>query len=231
MGRCGETGPKSGMKNIIIIGPGRCGSHWIGNICQRLFGHKSAEGEELAVPGKEQVTLDYYAENVDGGKIIVTHFPLSSVRDFLPYALVIAALRDPRDMIVSAVHYRVQKDGRSYPETLEESIRQGHQFYWTEDYLQHRQSVPHIDLRYEDLHRDGIKSMKRVSDGLGMTISEKRTEEVFRSLDMTTLHSQDPIMYRRGKFGTWPEYLSEDQAAIIMDRYKEFVSTVYPEGV
>ena len=219
------------MKNIIIIGPGRCGSHWIGNICQRLFGHKSAEGEDLAILDKKQVTLDYYAKNVDSGKILVTHFPLSSVRDFLPYALVIAALRDPRDMIVSAVHYKVQKDGRNYQETLEESVIQGHQFYWTEDYVQNRQSIPHVGIRYEDLHRDGIAVMRGVADRLGITIPESRTKEVFGSLDMATLHSQDPIMYRRGKFGTWPEYLSEDQAATIMGRYKEFVSTVYPEGI
>lgn len=218
------------MKSIMIAGPGRCGSHWLFNLCQDAFGLvpvNSFHGNPY--PDKVHRVLESYKKV--GGRLCVTHYPLSVASQFVPYCTMLVAVRDPRDMIVSAALYQNQRDGRDYDTVMRKLLDRGHQMSWFEDFLDNYEKVSHFLVRYEDLHQDTPGMIQRIGDVVGIPVSDELAKNIADSNTIQEHHKKDPVMFRKGKVGGWTEYLLQEQAEKIVTLYKTFLDVVYPEGL
>jgi hypothetical protein len=134
-------------------------------------------------------------------------------------------------MIVSVAHYQNQKDGRDYEEALQKLLNKGHQMSWFDDFLENHEDVPHVLVRYEDLHRDAAGMVKKIGQDVGLAVGEGKAKKAVDSHTFKNHHKKDPVMFRKGKVGGWSDYLTEEQANRVISIYRPFIDVVYPEGL
>lgn len=130
-------------------------------------------------------------------------------------------VRDGRDAVVSYAHF-VKGRGQpgfadlSFDATLKkiitESMRNG---TWSENVRSWTlRSAPTIVVRFESLIRDPISVLSEAVESLGIAPEslKRKTIPTFEELQ-----ERDPVMYRKGKVGTWKGELSPDMEELFWE--------------
>lgn len=200
-------------ETIWTTGHPRSGNTWVNRLLS------DALNSALQVqPGYD---VQYWGNRWDGPYVIrKTH----SKEDL--NGPVVYIQRDPRDSIVSAMHYRNNKDMDAMLEGR--NTREEFEGLWgyrdfIEKWLPHLKNPrPHLAMVwYEDLHRDGPTELRRiVYDLIGEHLSETWAEEVCRrqQFDVASARLGDEHSMWVGKVDNWKRYFSRESAEIF-DRY------------
>jgi hypothetical protein len=149
--------------------------------------------------------------------------------------------RDPRDTVVSGYFQASRRRRDCFQGTISDFIRDPHHgiekivrynSMWLSA-IEGREDA--LEVRYEDLHRDTARELRRIAAFVGRHPSEQRVQravregsfEVMREREASGEYARtygtrllprdasDPESYkvRRGKVGGWSDYLSAEDAA------------------
>lgn len=126
----------------------------------------------------------------------------------------IYVIRCPMDVYCSYAKYASQTQGRLItPEELIQSTS------WSEHVLSWRQPGVHV-VKYEDLLRDPIATMKAVCERLTIDVTEIGT-----ILNWTQLHTDCHWYYQRGESGRWRTELTKNEIALCRDKNQGCMKT------
>lgn len=230
------------MKSILICSPGRCGSHWVCDVLRWYFGlwkESTYRFEDTNLFKLELVS--------PGGRIHLTHDPPSYWEDVLDLVTIIAVVRDPRDVAISAAYYWVMKRDTVDREklkrfwgieppvdyTLEQVLtllkRIGHNAAWWDDFAS---LAPDITakicswtLRYEDLPGEFPAMIRQLAplkplDGPALTAALARQyEKAFGSKGRSRGDHDPDDFYRRGITEEWKEHFTLKEEAAFKARF------------
>jgi hypothetical protein len=122
-------------------------------------------------------------------------------------------VRDGRDSLVSYAHFMQargdsQYESLSFEETLADLIeREDHPYgSWSANVRSwlDRDAPTHV-LQFEELIEDPVRAVRRAMRALGITLPEP----VGRLPSFGELHERNPLVFRRGKVGSWRSELPE----------------------
>lgn len=139
------------MVSILILHPGRCGSHWLLNMLKTLTGLHLYEGYD---DGRQ----------IWGTREQMTHGGLERLRATTDLVFL---LRDPRDVLVSMGAYS-QNVVQGHFDAEMRSIWQD--LGWFRWYLEMHGQIKHCTVRYEDLWTAPLQTMRVVLAYLGRIV-------------------------------------------------------------
>jgi hypothetical protein len=251
--------------DIFICTPWKCGTTWTQAIvCMLIFG-RADHGEKPGVISPwidaDFAPIEEYLEMVDAQshrRFIKTHSPL----DGLPYfseCTYLVVFRDPRDMYFSMLNHRdnltdedlafatmpsgnnaFQKwlDGTFTPENFDvqslEGLCQFLQTYWD------HKDLPNIHIyHYADMKRDLRGHIQRVTDTLGIAVTDSQLEEMTVAAPFETMQKKSdqfaPMagsgawksekgFFASGKSAQWKDKLSEADLAAFESKMEEMLT-------
>jgi hypothetical protein len=180
--------------------------------------------------------------DVNYGQLYLTHDPIAYFVPIMDQVNLIAMVRDPRDMIVSAAYYLAglaQNDwkgvqafwktevpeGADFQGALAILKRTGHNGRWFSTYL--RVSMPHHVVRYEDLHQRPQEVVGNLLWGMGygspVGITEALEKASFeRMSEGRQRGEEDPAhFFRKGIVGDWRNYFTDEESQEFRARFLE----------
>jgi hypothetical protein len=190
----------------------RSGNNLFREVLYRIYGVKSGSvfPEPLgADPYLDDVSLHLPEDSIDSlreldGPVFVKTHRLSEADDPSPAVYLV---RDGRDAYVSYAHFVRARGERAfssldYEETLAALIERVDHAYgsWSESVREwSRRGGPTAIVRFEELVEDPITAVRDAVESVGVSLGEPVGElPPFREL-----HAQNPIVFRRGKVGSW----------------------------
>lgn len=93
---------------------------------------------------------------------------------------------------------------------------------------------PKALIRYEDLRADATGEMRRLYESLEITLPEKRLEAIVAEHDWENIPAEDKgpgKRNRKGVAGGWREDLTPEQAATVAEITRPILAAFYPEEV
>ncbi|XP_046353754.2 sulfotransferase 1B1-like [Haliotis rufescens] len=225
--------------DVIICAYPKCGTHWLWEVIEML---KSGVIEYRKETKETRMMEAIFKDGIDAiptPRVLNSHLPLR----MLPKQIVekkvkcIQIVRNPKDVCVSYFnHYRdmVQPFGfeGDFAE-FTEAFLTGKLCYGSySDYLltwkaelEGSPAVPVLDLVYEDMKHDPVKSVKDVARFLGVTATDMFCEEVAHACSFKKMKQIDkdrklgiPVgiwredaeqtFYRKGEIGDWKNWFT-----------------------
>ena len=177
-----------------------------------------------------------YPEVAEQGGYLVIKEPHGSIgapllMEALPESRMVFLVRDPRDVVASALHTRWVRPTlaarRADRMTMPEDDPDLYVVSRAETYLQHIRLAKQaydahegrkVLIRYEDLKADTLATIKRIYSALEITIEEAELSRAIEKYAAENIpeHKKGPgTVRRRATFGGWREDLTPRQAEVV----------------
>lgn len=213
------------QKSIFETTCGRCGTHWVKYILSQTLGFKIElpNVHSFKKPAGRQVEYPKAILNKEqsdpGGYIYTYHVPIHNLHVIKDSVNIIVLVRDPRDSCVSSVHYDIMNgyfNKKEFDKVLQHRLDAGGQYpEFFQSYLEHRHSIPHLVLRYEDVIKDTYGSIKTALNKLKYEFLENDLRKAIQNNKFEKLSGgrkkgdeKEDHHYRKGIVGDWKNYLS-----------------------
>ncbi len=240
--------------DIMFVSFPKCGRTWLrvllGHALQLHF-HKPELDYWQQMFGGDAPGLPCLSFRHDGGPLTQTAAELPADKTLYRDKKVVVLVRDPRDALVSAYFQTSQRKygqepKRRFQGTLHEYLHQPvgsvdtflrYYAIWAE-----QRHIPRdfLLLRYEDMHADPVKELRRVLDFIGVTgVSEEVIAEAVAFASFENMHrmemtgeassaklqpsdvdNPDSLKTRRGIVGGYVDYLSADDIEYLNKRIR-----------
>jgi hypothetical protein len=145
---------------------------------------------------------------------------LSDLAQHFPDAAFIHVIRDPRDVAVSTWHHMrrtepgfVETIG-DFPTFAEKSVKEWRVYVSSVRKVSVEKRLDYLEVRYEDLHGDGPRALRRLFAGLGVATDE---EAISRCLEAASFErasggrrrgqADAGSFYRKGETGDWRNHM------------------------
>lgn len=208
------------MNEVIVSAYPKSGVTWLLRlICDLL------EAQHQDTPQMEPLS---YGHPVRGGWVVrKTHYPYwEQIKAIVKNRIVVFIQRDPRDVVVSAMHYGGSKDlkrsinsmvGGSYVDYLESWFKP----------VEPLKVKKLITTRYEWLHSDPIAELCHITFELtGKTLSDERIQEAISRQSFENMSKQfndGGHFMRKGIVGDWRSHFDRETAQTFNDHFGEFM--------
>jgi hypothetical protein len=172
-----------------------------------------------------------FPEVVEKGGYLVIKEPHGSIgapllMEALPESRMVFLVRDPRDVVASALHTSVARPNperkKMAAERPEELVRERAETYLQDITLTKRAYAAHegrkVLVRYEDLKADTLGTMKRIYSALEIPVDDgelKRVVEKHAWENIPEEKKGEGTVRRRGTSGGWREDLTPRQIEIV----------------
>jgi hypothetical protein len=174
-----------------------------------------------------------YPEVAEKGRYLVIKEPHGSIgapllMEALPESRLIFLVRDPRDVVASALHVTFVRETPSSPtwqravERSEEFIKERAETYlWDINHTKQAYEAHDgrkVFIRYEDLKADTLGTMKRIYSALKIPVGEAQLTQAVKKHAWENIprHKKGPgTVRRRGTSGGWREDLTPEQVGIV----------------
>lgn len=221
------------MRSILISSPGRCGMHWLARILQNLLCFKQEKTRRWY-----KLMGDMHYEH-----LYLTHDPVAYFVPVMNQVNLVAMVRDPRDMIVSAAYYfagLAQNDwegvqsfwgteipeGSDFQEAFTILKQKGYNNRWFSTYFQ--TTVPHFVVRYEDLHQRPEEVVQHLLFSLGYNpplyrarMADALNQASFEHVSGGRQRGEEDVghFYRKGIIGDWRNYFTDKESLEFRARF------------
>ena len=211
------------MRQLIVNAYPKSGLTWLVHlVCDLLEGVHQDTDQMDPITYDHPVTTDWLIRKV--------HKP--NWGDDIPYLtgkIVVFTQRDPRDVVVSAMHYRGTTD-------LDAAIGQminSQYIGWLNSILKpsplHPLRFKRICTSYERLHFEPVKELRYIIlEAAGESVSDERLEEALDRQSFPNMLRQlggDKHFMRKGIVGDWRNYFNREQAKYFNVHFGEFMLT------
>lgn len=200
--------------DLIANGYPKSGLTWLIHLLSDTFDLTQHNDPNAEVQG-------YWGDNGNNGIIRKRHTP-----NLGQYDKVIHIQRDPRDVMVSAMHYRRHHDFDFALLVFASPIEHEIGGTWTyEEYLYSWINSNHFVTRYEWLHSKPVEELGRIADYIGIeVISDKITQAIERqSFEAMRQQLNDDHFMRLGQVGDWRNHFTREQGEKFNDLLGEFM--------
>lgn len=230
---------------IVVSAPPKTGNHWIGCLLSTIYElHWPVEGAHAAVS-----TPDTLAEFVEAGKFpdnaMFHHHAkftprLCNVIDAIP-AHNVTLCRDPYDVFVSMYFWEQERSarglGRDQPRPRQAMYGKAIDHADVLDFLGNsfgahinralgwQESGRAIPIRYEELHRDPVDALTRLTDSIA-PVSQETIRRALDACRADRVRQQDEKMawhVRSAKVGDSRGKLTEAHLAIFRDQHGSLI--------
>lgn len=184
---------------IYTTGYPRSGNTWLGWLLADCLDANWNSNGDLLKTG---------VSNKSGHEIVKTH----SIEQF---GKTVFIYRDPRDVAVSVMHYRVHPSLESAILSMSRTDNKSLSVYEAFAAAWHNTEKA-IETNYEILSLDTAGELVRICTALGFTVSKaKATKAAARqTIANAQKRTNDTHTYRRGVPGTWREYFTRKDAEL-----------------
>ena len=219
--------------DIYIVGFPKSGCNWLQNVAAGLF-YGVSPGELPDSLIQELVPdIDYYRH-------YQRHFPTCVFRTHkLPqpeFRRVVYLIRDPRDVFVSLLHFRsaLKRTPVSPAEQLRDSRFSGTAWRThVESWLDNPYAAEILTLQYEELRRDTVGELKRLSAFLGLSRNEAELRRLAEQTSFQRLREKEEL-YGKANPPNWPSqkrFFRRGQADSHVDELSAETETLLIEQV
>ena len=216
--------------NLLLSTPGRCGTHWLSWILCEIFNlehQKTHRAANTPIAG--------------GDRLYLSHDPPWLFRD--SEVDIIAMIRDPRDIVVSAAYYWASDlhggqydvlrdfwdldlpDDATFDEALHRLKTTGFNVRWFRSYIDHR-NICQAVVRYEDLWRWPHRPLAETIVALGQTVPASRVSQALerysfrrRSGGRDRGQQDTTSFYRKGVIGDWKNHFTPEENEAFCKRF------------
>lgn len=231
---------------IVVSAPPKTGNHWIGCLLSTIYGlHWPVEGAHAATSSPETLAAFVAAGDFPDDAMFHHHSRfnprLCDVIDAIP-AHHVTMCRDPYDVFVSMYFWEQERSarglGRSQP-------RPRHALYGRAiddpevlDFLKNsfgghinraigwQESGRALPIRYEELHRDPVESLTRLTDAIS-PVSEAVIRQALESCRADRVRQQDEKMawhVRAARVGDSRSKLTEEHLRIFREAHGDQIA-------
>ncbi|XP_061166951.1 sulfotransferase 2A8-like [Saccostrea echinata] len=216
--------------DVLISSYPKSGNHWLNEIVPRLLQGTVESSHRLIYTFLEFVPDLQDLKSVPSPRVVTSHLPYR----FLPKehtqnnGKIIHIIRNPKDVAVSAFHhYITDPNTKNYVPAdwsvfLDEFLH-GEYFYgswferekeWEEAALQQPENI--LVLYYEDLKRNGLETLTRISSFLGLSSDPTFLQAVYDECSFDEVQKRrkgtdDEFIFRKGSVGDWKSLFTVDQ--------------------
>ncbi len=198
-------------KNIYVVGYPRSGHTWLQRLLSDCLG--------WPVQNWPEDTPEWWGPEKKLGMpcIVKRHVPVSEKPD----GRVVVAVRDPRDVAVSLMHYRKYPDLISTIRDMLTVNDPARDLYgpYGEMVEGWRKDDGCLFCHYESLHRLGPAFLYVLLDNLGEKASQGRCNDAFDRQSIAAFRQAHPgrdlHAVRNGRVGEWKEWFHQGEAALI----------------
>ena len=211
-------------EDLLIVSFPRSGSTWVRFMLANLIvgsdrplGFETMEEHvpDLHTPGIEDIL-----RKMPPGRLLKSH----SLYD-QQYKRVVYLVRDGRDTMVSYYHYHCPHNLQA---TFIDFLRIHHVIWpgaWhrhVESWLDHKDGLSLLLVRYEDLLTDPDDQLRRIADFAALPADQERIAQAVRNCEFATLQKIETEkggfrtdnpgfrFFRTGRSGTWKEYFGPE---------------------
>jgi hypothetical protein len=232
----GQDGRRRQNPQFIL---GRHRESWIGSIRNFVLDASAATFPDLEED-------DYLVIKEPNGSIGA---PL--MMEALPESRMILLVRDPRDVVASALDARREggwnyqrnkeryKDGKEPPKKGSIAFAEGRAKNYVQGMGNAKEAYdahggPKVLVRYEELRADALSTMKRIYSNLGITVDEEELAGVVEKHSWENIPEEkkgEGKFYRKATPGSWRDDLTEEQAEMVERVTAPLLKELYPEKV
>ncbi|XP_061167052.1 sulfotransferase 2A8-like [Saccostrea echinata] len=213
--------------DVFVISYPKSGNHWLNAIVPRLQNscldtpHKMTEKFLEFIPDLQVL------ETVPSPRIMTSHLPVK----YIPKenkGKVIHSVRNPKDIVLSAFHHYTTdpmvKDfvHPDWPSFVDDFLR-GDCYYgswferekeWEKAARQNPEKI--LIVYYEDLKKNGMETMRQISNFLGTSSGPKFLQAVYDECTFEKVKEREKdtiwkFIYRKGEVGDWKSMFTEEQ--------------------
>ncbi|KAM3927122.1 sulfotransferase 6B1-like [Leptodactylus fuscus] len=232
--------------DVLLVSYPKSGTHWLAEILKHLYSSKVSLTSAIEF-GDVSKLEDL--NKVTTKRIIPTHLSYDMLpKDFkAKKCKAIYIIRNPKDTAVSLYHY--YRDNPHLPtiegwSTYLDMFLQGevvcgswfdHLLSWEE----HRNEMGTLFLYFEAMKKDLFQSVRRISNYLGINMSDAEIQEICKKTTFSEMKSNvekenngDPnhtvcaltasrkLIFRKGTVGDWKQYFSNKQNRVFDELYR-----------
>ena len=184
-------------------------------------------------------------------RVYKTHLPYKYMKKAIEEdkTKVILVLRNPKDTLVSFYHfYKMCNLYGNFPGNFNDffemikakKIAFGDFFEWTSEWWQCSNLDHVLVLRYEDMIKDPLTIVTKLSKFVGKELSDEQIQTVVNECAMKKME-KNPVtnvddwtffdqsiskFYRKGKVGDWVNHFTEEQSQMFDDKSKEYFDPI-----
>ncbi|XP_061167118.1 sulfotransferase 2A8-like [Saccostrea echinata] len=213
--------------DVFVICYPKSGNHWLNEIVPRLQNscldtpHKMTDTFLEFIPNLQEM------ETVPSPRIMASHLPVK----YIPKennGKIIQSIRNPKDIVVSAFHHYTKDPfiknyvPLDWPTFLDEFLH-GDCYYgswfeyekeWEEAAGQNSEKI--LIVYYEDLKKNGMETMRQISNFLGTSSDPKFLQAVYDECTFAKVKEREKdsiwnFIYRKGEVGDWKSMFTEEQ--------------------
>jgi hypothetical protein len=210
----------------------RCGTHWMKSILSNLLCLRNLSCPKFnKIPFETTKNFITAIREESDGNIYAGHLPLEHVNPLIGLFNIIAIVRDPRDVCISAAYYLANREPESFEFYLNNLLLKGSPNPpFNNSYITHRKEIPHVLIKYEDMIKDAFGTVCHLLDHFEYSYEENNLKEVLKKESFYNLsggrkpgEEDNKAFYRKGIIGDWRNYLTDDQNKEFCERNKEFM--------
>lgn len=208
------------MNEVIVNAFPKSGVTWLLHLVCDLL-----EGQHQDTPQMEPLS---YGHPVSGGWVVrKTHYPYwSQAIPILKNKIVVLTQRDPRDIVVSAMHYRKAPDLKQAIDVMVKSRYVDYLESWLEP-VEPLKVKKLIVTRYEWLHNQPVSELKVIIHELaGNWQTDNRIRQAIdrQSFEnMSKQYDDGGHFMRKGIVGDWRNHFDRETAQMFNVHFGEFM--------
>jgi hypothetical protein len=240
--RPGDREVRSDVR-AVIAAPPKSGNMWLKCLLASTYGLRWLTADD----GPKNNTLEGLREYVERGDfkpgtIFHHHYSYSDeivhLAETTPFTL-LTVIRDPYDLFVSFYYHMQNFPEKFQTEQDPRHVVIGKSFdhpdvvnYLNDDFgrilrkgIAWVHSGKSIVVRYEDLHRDGIGTMIRVTDQI-KPVERAAVEQAVDACRASNMRKKMAKHVRKATVGDWQNHLGPEHLAIFRDKYGDMIRSL-----